>query len=117
METCGVHEEHDFCNESNTQSENVNASCEVDESIIEPVQNICPPGMHSWHDDMCMICTVCRECTGYSINCLSSMGSERNPGQYVFLLLEKSIFLNRVAVLYLKMRVTSRTRINVSNLF
>lgn len=42
---------------------------------------ICPPGMHSWHDDMCMICTVCQECTGYSVSCLSSMRSDRVPGQ------------------------------------
>lgn len=44
-------------------------------------EQICPPGMHSWHDDMCMVCTVCQECTGYSVSCLSSMRPDRTPGQ------------------------------------
>lgn len=44
-------------------------------------EQICPPGMHSWHDDLCMICTVCQECTGYSVSCLSSMRPDRVPGQ------------------------------------
>lgn len=44
-------------------------------------EQICLPGMHSWHDDMCMVCTVCQECTGYSVSCLSSMRPDRIPGQ------------------------------------
>lgn len=44
---------------------------------------MCPPGKHKWKNDLCMVCTVCRECTGYSISCLSSMRPDRNPGQWV----------------------------------
>lgn len=42
---------------------------------------MCPPGKHKWRQENCMVCTVCRECTGYSISCLSSMRPDRNPGQ------------------------------------
>lgn len=42
---------------------------------------ICRPGKHTWKHDQCMVCTQCRECTGYSISCLSSMHPGRNPGQ------------------------------------
>ncbi|XP_024084698.1 E3 ubiquitin-protein ligase MYCBP2 isoform X3 [Cimex lectularius] len=42
---------------------------------------MCPPGQHKWKQDLCMVCTVCRECTGYSISCLSSMSTDRIPGQ------------------------------------
>nr|CAD7200761.1 unnamed protein product [Timema douglasi] len=42
---------------------------------------MCQPGKHKWKHDLCMVCTVCRECTGYSISCLSSMRPDRNPGQ------------------------------------
>lgn len=44
-------------------------------------ETMCPPGKHKWKHDLCMVCTVCRECTGYSISCLSSMRPDRNPGQ------------------------------------
>lgn len=44
-------------------------------------EHICAPGKHVWKHDLCMVCIVCRECTGYSISCLSSMRSDRNPGQ------------------------------------
>lgn len=50
----------------------------VDSENLVP---ICVEGSHSWKQDMCMICTVCRECTGYSVSCLSSMRPDRNPGQ------------------------------------
>ncbi|CAG9818957.1 unnamed protein product [Phaedon cochleariae] len=80
MDTCGVQEEQELFDE--IQSENQK---DTDPGVSDPnlgeQHNICPSGMHSWHDDMCMICTVCRECTGYSISCLSSVSSERNPGQ------------------------------------
>lgn len=46
---------------------------------------MCPPGKHVWRHDLCMVCTVCRECTGYSISCLSSLRRDRNPGQYVLI--------------------------------
>ncbi|XP_014287849.1 E3 ubiquitin-protein ligase MYCBP2 isoform X3 [Halyomorpha halys] len=42
---------------------------------------VCPPGQHKWKHDLCMVCTVCRECTGYGISCLSSMRPDRIPGQ------------------------------------
>ncbi|KAJ9574765.1 hypothetical protein L9F63_008079, partial [Diploptera punctata] len=43
-------------------------------------ETMCAPGKHKWKHDLCMVCTVCRECTGYSISCLSSMRPDRNPG-------------------------------------
>ncbi|KAF4527994.1 hypothetical protein B566_EDAN012401, partial [Ephemera danica] len=46
----------------------------------ETPEGMCAPGRHRWRQDKCMICTVCRECTGYSISCLSSMRPDRNPG-------------------------------------
>lgn len=44
-------------------------------------EQLCPPGKHVWKHELCMVCTVCRECTGYSISCLSSMRPDRNAGQ------------------------------------
>ncbi|KAJ8916890.1 hypothetical protein NQ315_013358 [Exocentrus adspersus] len=76
MDTCGVHEEHDFYNETD-----INHPNGVDKNITKAISSICPPGTHSWHDDMCMVCSVCRECTGYSVSCLSSISPDRNPGQ------------------------------------
>lgn len=46
----------------------------------EETRGMCPPGQHQWRHRVCMVCTVCRECTGYSISCLSTR-SDRNPGQ------------------------------------
>lgn len=48
---------------------------------------MCEPGTHKWKHDLCMVCTICRECTGYSISCLSSMRPDRNPGQCVIFLM------------------------------
>lgn len=50
----------------------------------EETKGMCPPGLHQWRHRVCMVCTVCRECTGYSISCLSSIRPDRNPGQYVY---------------------------------
>lgn len=50
----------------------------------EETKGMCPPGLHQWRHRVCMVCTVCRECTGYSISCLSSIRPDRNPGQYVW---------------------------------
>ncbi|KAL1456648.1 hypothetical protein WDU94_001361, partial [Cyamophila willieti] len=50
-------------------------------SLDSDLEGMCPPGSHKWTHEMCMVCTVCRECTGYSISCLSSMRSARIPGQ------------------------------------
>lgn len=44
-------------------------------------ENICKPGKHMWKHDACMVCTVCKECTGYSISCLGSLRSNRKSGQ------------------------------------
>ncbi|XP_076245488.1 MYC binding protein highwire [Calliopsis andreniformis] len=47
----------------------------------EETRGMCPPGQHQWRHRVCMVCTVCRECTGYSISCLTSIRPDRNPGQ------------------------------------
>ncbi|XP_043461333.1 E3 ubiquitin-protein ligase MYCBP2 isoform X1 [Leptopilina heterotoma] len=47
----------------------------------EEARGMCSPGKHQWRQRDCMVCTVCRECTGYSISCLSSIRPDRNPGQ------------------------------------
>ncbi|KAL0280278.1 UNVERIFIED_CONTAM: hypothetical protein PYX00_001618 [Menopon gallinae] len=54
-----------------------------DELDWEEVQEgICTAGKHQWRYDQCMVCTICRECTGYGNSCLSSMrNAQRNPGQ------------------------------------
>lgn len=81
MDTCGIQEEQEILEEirDDTRKDNFGIS---DINLEDQHHNICPPGLHTWHDDMCMICTVCRECTGYSFSCMS-MSAERNPGQYV----------------------------------
>ncbi len=38
------------------------------------------PGKHTWKHDLCMICTVCIECTGYGASCVSANQPDRNPG-------------------------------------
>lgn len=47
----------------------------------EEIRGMCAPGQHQWRHRVCMVCTICRECTGYSISCLSSIRPDRNPGQ------------------------------------
>lgn len=47
----------------------------------EETKGMCQPGQHQWRHRVCMVCTICRECTGYSISCLSSIRPDRNPGQ------------------------------------
>ncbi|XP_012285925.1 E3 ubiquitin-protein ligase MYCBP2 [Orussus abietinus] len=42
--------------------------------------SMCFPGQHQWRHGVCMVCTVCRECTGYGISCLNGLRSDRNPG-------------------------------------
>ncbi|RZC40109.1 RCC1 domain containing protein, partial [Asbolus verrucosus] len=81
MDTCGTQDEHDLYEEIDENRKDSDNVAGGSDNVIEPHQNMCPAGMHSWHDNKCMICTVCRECTGYSISCLSSMSAERNPGQ------------------------------------
>lgn len=47
----------------------------------KPNEDICKPGKHNWKHSVCMVCSVCGECTGYSISCLSSIRSNRKHGQ------------------------------------
>lgn len=44
-------------------------------------EGICPAGSHRWKHEQCMICTICRECTGYGSACISALRPDRNPGQ------------------------------------
>ncbi|XP_044762914.1 E3 ubiquitin-protein ligase MYCBP2 [Coccinella septempunctata] len=81
METCATQDDQDIYEEvDENRKETENIPGRSDGNNMESQMNMCPPGMHAWHEDRCMICTICRECTGYSISCLSSI-SERSPGQ------------------------------------
>lgn len=72
-----------------TNIEQVNQISSADEHGVfvddcddnKPNEDICKPGKHNWKHAVCMICTVCGECTGYSISCLSSIRSNRKSGQ------------------------------------
>lgn len=44
-------------------------------------EGMCPAGSHRWKHEQCMVCTVCRECTGYGSACISALRPDRNPGQ------------------------------------
>ncbi|CAE1311211.1 MYCBP2 [Acanthosepion pharaonis] len=59
-------------------SSNVTMAEEEDEG--EPEEIVCPQGKHRWRHDQCMVCTVCGECTGYGVNCISSGRFDRSPG-------------------------------------
>jgi len=48
---------------------------------ILPAEGFCAIGQHHWKHDQCMVCTVCRECTGYGSACISALRPDRNPGQ------------------------------------
>lgn len=41
---------------------------------------MCPPGQHKWRQDECMVCTICGECTGFGVSCISKGQPDRNPG-------------------------------------
>ncbi|KAH9488940.1 E3 ubiquitin-protein ligase mycbp2 [Bulinus truncatus] len=51
-----------------------------DEEETEVDDNLCPQGKHKWVQEVCMICSVCRECTGYGVSCVNSGRKDRNPG-------------------------------------
>ncbi|KAM9674292.1 E3 ubiquitin-protein ligase MYCBP2 isoform 12-T13 [Dama dama] len=51
---------------------------ELDEKDEKSV--MCPPGMHKWKLEQCMVCTVCGDCTGYGASCVSSGRPDRVPG-------------------------------------
>lgn len=42
---------------------------------------ICPKGTHIFKQDKCMICPICRQCTGYGAGCLASNEEDREPGE------------------------------------
>lgn len=44
-------------------------------------EGLCPAGSHRWKHEQCMVCTICRECTGYGSACISALRPDRNPGQ------------------------------------
>ncbi|VDH90727.1 E3 ubiquitin-protein ligase MYCBP2, partial [Mytilus galloprovincialis] len=57
------------------EANNVTMAEEEEETEVE--DGICPDGKHKWKRDQCMVCTVCGECTGYSLNCCNSGDKER----------------------------------------
>lgn len=65
------------------QKSSINEHSIYDEDCDDnkPNEDICKPGKHNWSHGICMVCTVCGECTGYSISCLSSVRSNRKCGQ------------------------------------
>lgn len=77
----------DYSETANIEAENpmssVNKQGVYNEYCDEnkPNEDICNPGKHNWKHDACMVCTVCGECTGYSISCLSSIRSNRKTGE------------------------------------
>nr|CAB3264102.1 E3 ubiquitin-protein ligase MYCBP2 [Phallusia mammillata] len=44
-----------------------------------PNAPICSPDKHKWRKDVCMVCAVCCECTGYGPGCVNSSLSGRYP--------------------------------------
>nr|AOV18880.1 myc binding protein 2 [Lymnaea stagnalis] len=57
-----------------------NITMAEDEEETEVDENLCPPGKHRWVQEVCMICSICRECTGYGVSCVNSGRKDRNPG-------------------------------------
>ena len=51
------------------------------EGCGEEWDEMCLPGQHQWKHHTCMVCTICKECTGYNISCYNSIRPDRNPGQ------------------------------------
>lgn len=93
METGGIsHDEQDIYEDLEDLANKEDIENRPSSSDSNPVDSsnrdqMCQPGSHQWQHDMCMICTVCQECTGYSISCLSSMRPDRKPGQLVVIIL------------------------------
>ncbi|KAK7473507.1 hypothetical protein BaRGS_00035260, partial [Batillaria attramentaria] len=69
----------DFTQASSREAAN-NVTMTEEEEENEGEDVMCPPGKHKWYHNKCMICTVCRECTGYGISCINSTRADRNPG-------------------------------------
>ncbi|XP_069061337.1 E3 ubiquitin-protein ligase MYCBP2 isoform X2 [Pleurodeles waltl] len=63
-----------------------NMATAMDEDLEEELDDkdeksmMCPPGMHKWKLEQCMVCTVCGDCTGYGASCVSSGRADRVPG-------------------------------------
>ncbi|KAM4795152.1 LOW QUALITY PROTEIN: E3 ubiquitin-protein ligase MYCBP2 [Rhinophrynus dorsalis] len=63
-----------------------NMATAMDEDLEEELDEkdeksmMCPPRMHKWKLEQCMVCTVCGDCTGYGASCVSSGRPERVPG-------------------------------------
>ncbi|XP_074945271.1 E3 ubiquitin-protein ligase MYCBP2 isoform X46 [Phalacrocorax aristotelis] len=63
-----------------------NMATAMDEDLEEELDDkdeksmMCPPGMHKWKLEQCMVCTVCGDCTGYGASCVSSGRPDRVPG-------------------------------------
>ncbi|XP_059170813.1 E3 ubiquitin-protein ligase MYCBP2-like isoform X4 [Physella acuta] len=57
-----------------------NITMAEDEEETELDDNLCPPGKHKWVQEVCMICSICKECTGYGVSCVNSGRKDRNPG-------------------------------------
>ncbi|XP_018102757.1 E3 ubiquitin-protein ligase MYCBP2 isoform X7 [Xenopus laevis] len=63
-----------------------NMATAMDEDLEEELDEkdeksmMCPPRMHKWKLEQCMVCTVCGECTGYGASCVSSGRPDRVPG-------------------------------------
>ncbi|MXQ93585.1 hypothetical protein E5288_WYG018908 [Bos mutus] len=66
-----------------------NMATAMDEDLEEELDEkdeksmMCPPGMHKWKLEQCMVCTVCGDCTGYGASCVSSGRPDRVPGGLV----------------------------------
>ncbi|XP_061486034.1 E3 ubiquitin-protein ligase MYCBP2 isoform X14 [Rhineura floridana] len=63
-----------------------NMATAMDEDLEEDLDEkdeksmMCPPGMHKWKLEQCMVCTICGDCTGYGASCVSSGRPDRVPG-------------------------------------
>ena len=51
-----------------------------DSAAVAPDFKMCSAGKHSWSIDLCMICTLCHQCTGFGPTCVSSDSPGRLPG-------------------------------------
>lgn len=85
MDTCGAQDEPDLFEDIDEVAIREAIANMPGPTVVNAKKSenepICPRGTHTWRRDLCMVCTVCRECTGYSSSCLSSMRPDRNPGQ------------------------------------
>ena len=50
-----------------------------------PIAPICSPDKHKWKKDVCVICALCCECSGYGPSCVNASMEGRYPGTLVLL--------------------------------